>query len=242
MISSRRRFCDARRELLARERRDLHAPVVERRREAHADGELAGAKRRAEDDAALFVDDVDAARGAAAGGVAPDVGLGVEHRQRLAHDAPDVVPRDDDVALALVDALPVAEKIALLRVLAMEVAELVGGLRPCSCRRACARRAGGGSPPLRRRAARARGEGEHACALVEDEDGADARRLALRGRQPALGELVEARRIGDGDDDVVLLDDLLVDPVRLLGGERERRFEDRLLAELVDLERRAKRE
>ena len=49
-------------------------------------------------------------------------------------------------------------------------------------------------------------------------------------------------RVGDRDDDVVLIDDLPVDAVRLLGGERERRLEDRLLAERVDLERRAKRE
>ena len=50
---------------------------------------------------------------------------------------------------------------------------------------------------------------------------------------------VEARGIGDGEDDVVLLDDLLVEAVGLLVGEAERGLEDRLLAEPLDLERRA---
>ena len=60
--------------------------------------------------------------------------------------------------------------------------------------------------------------------------------------QPALGELVEARRVGDGEDDVVLLDDALVEAVGLLAGEAERGLEDRLLAQPLDLERRAEGE
>ncbi len=50
------------RQLVARARGDLHAPAVERRREAHAHGELAAPQRGAEDDAPVLVDDVHAAR------------------------------------------------------------------------------------------------------------------------------------------------------------------------------------
>ena len=53
---------------------------------------------------------------------------------------------------------------------------------------------------------------------------------------------VEARRIGDGEDDVVLLDDALVEAVGLLVGEAERRLEHRLLPEALDLEGRPERE
>jgi hypothetical protein len=67
-------------------------------------------------------------------------------------------------------------------------------------------------------------------ARVEHDDGAHRGRLALRGGEPALGELREVRRIRDGDDDVVLLDDLLVEAVGLLARQIERGLEDRLLA------------
>ncbi len=80
------------------------------------------------------------------------------------------------------------------------------------------------------------------CGLVEHEDGAHRGRLALRGRQPALRELRQARRVGDGEDDVVLLDDALVEAVGLLVGEAEGGLEDRLLPQALDLERRAERE
>jgi hypothetical protein len=80
------------------------------------------------------------------------------------------------------------------------------------------------------RAAGARREGEDVARLVEHDDGAHRGRLALRGGEPALGELREVRRIRDGDDDVVLLDDLLVEAVGLLARQIERGLEDRLLA------------
>jgi hypothetical protein len=59
--------------------------------------------------------------------------------------------------------------------------------------------------------------------------GADGRRLALGGRQPALRQIGQALRIGDREDDVVLLDDALVEAVGLLVREAERGLEDRLL-------------
>ncbi len=148
----------ARRQLVARARRDLQAPAVERRRETHPHGELAAPQRRAEDDSSAFVDHVHAARRRR---------FGEERRHRVLHDAPEVVPRDHEVAprpAALADlgalarrrgrgahALPVAHEVALAAVLVVQVVELVGRLlRRDPCRRTCAARAACGRP-LRRR-------------------------------------------------------------------------------------------
>ena len=77
-------------------------------------------------------------------------------------------------------------------------------------------------------AARARREREDVARVVEDEDGADGRGVALSGREPALVQAVEVGWVGERDDDVVLLDDLLVETVGLVAGEGERRFVHRL--------------
>src|SRR5689334_10019201 len=91
-------------------------------------------------------------------------------------------------------------------------------------------------------AARPRCKGEDRTALVEHDNGADAWRLAARGWKPALGDRLNPRWVGDRHHDIVLIDDLPVESVSLLGREGECRFEDGLLAEAVDLERRAKSE
>ncbi len=91
-------------------------------------------------------------------------------------------------------------------------------------------------------AARPRREGEDRARLVEHEDGANGGCLALRRRQPALRQLRQALRIGDGKDDVVLLDDALVEAVGLFTGQPQSGLEDRLLAKTLDLKRGPKRE
>ena len=119
----------------------------------------------------------------------------------------------------------------------VQVAELLGGLRGeihvvhHSPHEEAAKRLLLGPRP-----ARARRKGEHVARGVEDQHRAHRRSLALRGGDPAIGEIVQAGRVGDGDDRVVLLDDPLVEAVGLLSGEREGGLVDRLLPEALDLE------
>src|SRR5205085_2386184 len=89
--------------------------------------ELARTERRAEDDAALLVDDVHAARRPARRLFPGARAICVEGREGLLHDAPDVVPGDDEVAPPPRDTLPVAHEVALVTVRAVEVPELVVG-------------------------------------------------------------------------------------------------------------------
>ena len=56
-----------------------------------------------------------------------------------------------------------------------------------------------------------------ACTLViENEHGADRRRLARCNEEPVLAELRQIRYIHVGSDDRVLIDDELVEPRRFL--------------------------
>ena len=216
-----------RRQLLAGVGRDLEPPVVERSREPDADRELARTQRRAVDDAAILVDHVDAARSRRPRALKHE--LRVEGGEGLADDAPDVVPGDDEVAAALVGPLPVADQVALPAVRVVQVAQLVLGRgREVHVGQHLALEQAPEGLLVPEGPARPGREREHLVRVVQHQDGADRRGLAPRGREPALGQLGEHRRMGDREDDVVLLDDVLVEAIGLLVGQAERRLEHRL--------------
>ncbi len=139
--------------------------------------------------------------------------------------------------------LPVADEVALAGVRAVQVPQLVHRLRAeLHVTEHLLHEEAAERFLVRPRTTGARSEREHVVGVVEDEDRAHRRRLALCGREPTVGELGEVRRVRDRGDDVVLLDDLLVETIGLFGRKAERGFEDRLLPELLDLDRRAERE
>ena len=156
------------------------------------------------------------------------------------------MPRDDQVAAPLDEALPVAHQVALPAVRVVEVPQLVGGLlRELHVPAHALHEQPAEGLLLGEGAARARGERAHrvrGVLPVEDEDGADGGRLALGGGEPAGREVGQAGRVGDREDDVVLLDDALVEAVGLLVGQAQRGLEDGLLPEALDLQRGAEGE
>ncbi len=182
-----------------------------------------------------LVDHVHAALSAA-------IGVAVEPRHDVVHEARHVVPRDHEVALPRVQPLPVAHEHALPIDDVVQVPQLLDDAGEVHLREEARDEQPAEGVVLR--PGGARGEGEDVVILVvhvEDQDGAHARRLARGGGQPAARDGGEARQIDVRGDDVVLRDDQLVEPVHALVGQRQRGVEDRLLAGPLDLERRAER-
>jgi hypothetical protein len=170
------------------------------------------------------------------------VGVRVELRKNLTHDIGHIVPGNDQVAPALPLLLPIAHEIALAARRLVQMAQLVERrLVDIHLRQELVHEHA--SKALVLRPERTRGKGDDVVIRrrqVHHQHCAHCRSLHGRELDPALAERLAIGEVDNRRDGVVLLDDALVQAIGLFVGEQERRLDDGLFAELLELEARPK--